>query len=467
MAQAVMPAIEGTVGQLYSRSYRAWMLTVLLAMNALNLADRQCMAAVSQAVRLDLRITDAQMGILQGFGFAIFYSLFGLAIARAAEHFSRTRIIAASIGLFGAMVSLCSTAVSFGRLLLFRVGVGVGDAGFGPPVASLIGDHYKVDRRAAAMTVIWLGGPLGAAGGALFGGWMAEHYSWRGAFLTLGLVGLGVSAIAFLSLREPRRGMSDPVAATGKPPATLEVLKFLWSKRSMRHFLIGCGLASAAMQGIGQFFSPFMVRNYHMGSTEAGGLLALVGGIGMASGLSLGGFGVGRAGRSDKRWYAWAPAATLFLAALFFALGFEQPTPSRAVGLLIAAHIALFVYYTPTLAIAQNMVGASMRASSGFLVAAVIGLVGIGLGPTLVGFLSDAYANHSFVLGHYAELCPKGLPRPGAAADIAAACRDASATGLRYALITTAFVAVWGALHYFLASREVRADLDKVYVPRH
>src|SRR6185437_12191986 len=171
VAQAVMPAIEGTVGQLYSRSYRAWMLTVLLAMNALNLADRQCMAAVSQAVRLDLRITDAQMGILQGFGFAIFYSLFGLAIARAAEHFSRTRIIAASIGLFGVMVSLCSTAQSFARLLLFRVGVGVGDAGFGPPVASLIGDHYKIDRRAPAMAVIWLGAPLGAVTGAAFGGW--------------------------------------------------------------------------------------------------------------------------------------------------------------------------------------------------------------------------------------------------------------------------------------------------------
>jgi len=462
-----MPAIEGTVGQLYSKGYRAWMLTVLFAMNALNLADRQCMAAVSQAIKLDLRITDAQMGILQGFGFAIFYSLFGLAIARAAERFSRTRIIAASIGLFGVMVSLCSTAASFARLLLFRVGVGVGDAGFGPPVSSLIGDHYKVDRRAAAMTVIWLGGPLGAAGGATFGGWMAEHHSWRGAFLILGVVGLCVAAIAFLTLREPRRGMSDPVATTGKPPPTVEVLKFLLSKRSMRHFLVGFGLAAAAMQGIGQFFSQFMVRNYHIGSTEAGGLLALVGGIGMASGLSLGGFGVGRAGRSDKRWYAWAPGATLILAALFFAIGFDQPTPARAVALLIAAHIALFVYYTPTLAIAQNMVDASMRASSGFLVAAVIGLVGIGFGPTIVGILSDAYAAHSFTLGHYGTLCPKGLPPPGAAVSLVAACRDASATGLRYALMTTALVAVWAGVHYFLASRDVRADLEKVYVPRH
>ena len=462
-----MPAIEGTVGQLYSKGYRAWMLTVLMAMNALNLADRQCMAAVSQAIKLDIRITDVQMGILQGFGFAIFYSLFGLALARAAEHYNRTRIIAASIGLFGVMASLCSTAGSFLRLLLCRVGVGVGDAGFGPPVASLIGDHYKVDRRAAAMTIIWLGGPIGALSGAAFGGWMAENHSWRGAFLTVGAVGLCVAVIAFFTLREPRRGMCDPVAVgDGPPPPTLEVLKFLLAKRSMRHFLIGCGLAATAMNGIGQFFLPFMVRNYHIGSAEAGRFLALVGGVGMASGLSLGGFGVGWAGRFDKRWYAWAPAVTLVFSALFFALGFDQPTAERAIGLLVAGHVALFVYYTPTLAIAQNMVGASMRASSGFLVAAVIGLVGIGFGPTIVGILSDSYASHSFTLGQYATLCPKGLPPPGAAASLAAACSNASATGLRYSLMTTALIAVWGAIHYSLAARDVRADLEKLYVPK-
>ena len=191
-----------------------------------------------------------------------------------------------------------------------------------------------------------------------------------------------------------------------------------------------------------------------------------VGGVGMASGLSLGGFGVGRAGRTEKRWYAWAPAVTLVLSALFFVLGFDQPTARRAVGLLVLAHIALFVYYTPTLAIAQNMVGASMRASSGFLVAAVIGLVGIGCGPTLVGFLSDAYAAHTFTLGQYSAMCPRGLPLAGAAADLAAACRDASATGLRYSLMTTSLIAVWGAIHYFLASRHVREDLERQYVPK-
>jgi predicted MFS family arabinose efflux permease len=296
---------------------------------------------------------------------------------------------------------------------------------------------------------------------------MAEHSSWRTAFLVVGGVGLLVAAVAFLTLREPPRGASDPVSVTtDKPPPTMEVLKFLLSKPSMVHFLIGCGLAATAMNGIGQWFAPFMVRNYHIGSAEAGRFLALVGGIGMASGLALGGFGVGWLGRLEKRWYGWAPGATLILSALFFWLGFDQPTKIGAVGWLVAAHVALFVYYTPTLAIAQNMVGASMRASSGFLVAAVIGLVGIGVGPWLAGKLSDAYAAKAFSLGQFFSVCPHGLPPPGAPADIAAACRDASASGLRHALMTIALVAVWGAIHYFLAARNVRADLEKLYVPK-
>ena len=120
-------------------AYRAWLLTMLVLVSALNLADRQGLAASAQALKLDLKFTDAQLGLIQGLGFAIFYTLMGLPLARLAERHSRTRIIAACVGLFGVMVTLCSTAQGFGRLLLFRIGVGVGDGGFGPPVASLVG----------------------------------------------------------------------------------------------------------------------------------------------------------------------------------------------------------------------------------------------------------------------------------------------------------------------------------------
>jgi predicted MFS family arabinose efflux permease len=136
-----MTAVEESAAPRFSRGYRAWLLTMLVVVSALNLADRQGLAASSQALKLDLKFTDSQMGLLQGLPFAIFYTLMGLPLARLAEHRSRTRIIAACVGLFGVMATLCSTAQGFGRLLLFRIGVGIGDGGFGPPVASLIGDH--------------------------------------------------------------------------------------------------------------------------------------------------------------------------------------------------------------------------------------------------------------------------------------------------------------------------------------
>jgi predicted MFS family arabinose efflux permease len=465
MEQGVMPAIERALAPAFSKGYRAWLLTVLLLMNALNLADRQCMAAVSQAIKVDLRVTDFQMGIIQGLVFAAFYTLLGLPIARLSEHFSRTKIVAGAIGLFGVMSALCSTAQAYWQLLIFRVGVGIGDAGLNPPVGSLIGDHFKLDRRASAMSIIWLGAPLGVVSGSTLGGWMAEHVSWRAAFVTIGAAGVVVALIAVLTLREPQRGLSDAgPRVAGPPPPMLEVLRFVLSKPSARHILIGCGLAATAMNGIGQFLSQFLVRNFHIGFAETGKLLSLIAGLSMASGLALGGFGVDWATRFDKRWFAWGPGVTLILCTPFFVLGFGQATVPMTVALLMAAHIFMFVYYTPSLAMAQNMVDASMRASSAFITAFVIGLVGIGLGPTLVGFLSDEYARHAFTLGSYTAVCPKGLPPPGAAANILAACREASAIGIRNSLMTAALIPLWGAVHYFLASRTLRRDLEIRYV---
>src|SRR6185437_2503114 len=158
----------------YTRRYTAWMLTLLVLMNALNLADRQGIAASIQAIKLDLHFSDAQLGFIQGFGFAIFYSLMGLPLARLAERYSRSRLIAGCLALFGAMVALCGTARGFFSLLLFRIGVGVGDAGFVTPVSSLIGDYYPSAKRASVMSIIWLGGPLGLIGGLVGAAWLTQ-----------------------------------------------------------------------------------------------------------------------------------------------------------------------------------------------------------------------------------------------------------------------------------------------------
>jgi predicted MFS family arabinose efflux permease len=458
------PAPDTSSPPLFSRGYRAWLLFMLVLISALNLADRQGLAASSQALKVDLRFSDSQMGLLQGLPFAIFYTLMGLPLARLAEHRSRTRLIAACVGLFGVMATLCSTAQGFGRLVLFRIGVGVGDGGFAPPVGSLIGDHYPMSRRASAMAIIWLGAPLGVVAGSVIGGYLAEHYGWRTTFVAIGLAGVLVSLLVLLTLREPVRGAFDPPqVARGRPPSALAVGRFLFAKPAMRQTMLAGALAGISMNAIGQFLNPFLARNFLLGPAEVGRLLGLIAGVSMASGLLLGGFGVDWASRFDKRWSVWIPALGLLLAAPLFIFGFTRGSLPTTVMILICAHVSMFLYYSPTLAIAQNMVGANMRASAAFVVSGlVLGLVGIGIGPTVVGFLSDRFAAHSFA--GYLGSCPGGLAPKGSLPELADACRNASATGIRQALMVMALLCVWSALHYLLASRNLRKDLDTHYV---
>src|ERR1700753_2684032 len=140
-----------------------------MLLNALNVADRQGLAAVAPALKGDLRLSDTDMGLIQGLAFAIFHTLLGLPIARLAERSSRTRIIAASIAIFAGFSAAAAQIRTFTALLMCRIGISIGDAGLGPPVSSLIGDHYPAQRRVSAMTVVWLGAPVGALLGAILG----------------------------------------------------------------------------------------------------------------------------------------------------------------------------------------------------------------------------------------------------------------------------------------------------------
>lgn len=450
----------------YSKGYTAWMLTLLVLMNALNLADRQGIAASIQAIKLDLHFSDSELGIIQGLGFAIFYTLMGLPIARLAERFSRARLIAGCLGLFGVMVALCGTAKGFISLLLFRIGVGVGDAGFVTPVSSLIGDYYPSAKRASVMSIIWLGAPLGLIGGLVGAAWITQHVSWRVAFAAIGAPAFLVALIAALTLREPPRGLADgQLVSETAPPSIWTMMRFLFAKRSMWHVLIGCALAAISMNAIGQWLVTFLVRHFHLGIAAAGRLAALIAVAAMGSGLLIGGFGVDAAARRDRRWYVWGPALGLAAAAPLFLLGFNQSSIVAMVLVLIAAHVCMFVYYAPSLAIAQNMVGANMRASSAFFVSLVLGLAGIGLGPTIVGLLSDRFASGAFTLGSFSASCPGGTAPHGATRALAAACGNASATGLREALMAVSLLGLWAAVHYAIAARDLRADLETRYQP--
>ena len=459
-AEPVPDAAAGAGGR-FGKGYRVWMLALLLVINILNLADRQGIAATAPRFKVDLHLTDTQLGLIQGLGFAVFYTLFSLPLAMMADRINRARIISACVGVFAVFAACCGVAQTFWQMMLFRVGVGSGDAGFGPPVQSLLGDHYPPARRTSATTVIWLGAPIGAVTGATLGGWFAQYMGWRQWFFALAIPAAVVALIALFTLREPVRGMSDPQGLMrGKPPSIGTVFGFLIKKRSFVHVLIGAALAATAMNGIGQFLARFIVSNHHLGYAAAGGILGEISGVSMAAGLALGGFGMDWLAKRDRRWYVWGPAIGLVLTTPLFILGFLQPDVNRMIMILIAAHVAMFVYYTPTLGLAANMVGASMRGTSAWLASLVLGLVGVGLGPTIVGMMSDFFAQQAFGVGVFKAMCPGGQALSPA---YAAACSTASAAGVKHAVMAVALVCVWAAAHFLIASFSLRKDLDTHY----
>lgn len=447
----------------FSRAYRGWLLVVLLLINALNLADRQGVAISAPAIKHDLLLTDTQLGMLQGLAFAIFFSLVALPIARMAEHGNRTRIVSLSVGVLGLALAACGVAQNFWQMILCRIGVGSGDAGAGPPVASLVGDHYPAEKRASVNSLIWLGAPLGAVVGSVVGGIFAQSIGWRYWFFALGAVAVAVGVLALFTLREPPRGMSDPVAEKGPPPSMWAVMKFLWAKKSVRQLMIGAGLAATGLNALGQFFARYFVSTFHLPFAEVGAILGGMVTVSMTSGLLLGGFGVDRLAKRDRRWYVWGPAIALAISAPLMALGIMQPALGVAIVIIALGHVSLFVFWTPTLALGMNMVGANMRASSAFVINLVLGLVGIGVGPTLAGFFSDQFAQKSFVLGDFSTACPGGAAPTGSSYELLQGCADASAAGVRWAIIAMSMLFLWAAVHYALAGRNLRQDLDTRY----
>jgi MFS family permease len=466
-----------------TRAYRAWALFILMLLNALNTADRQGLAAVAPALKGDLRLSDTEMGLIQGLAFAIFHSLLGLPIARLAEHRSRTKIIAASMAIFACFSALASQIRGFTALLVCRVGIGIGDAGLGPPVSSLLGDHYPANRRASATTIIWLGAPIGAMLGSAVGGWTAQHSSWRNWFIGLAVPAAMAAVLAWLTLVEPRRGACDPApiragASAGTDadsgsgagdqhptaiPTFATAMRFLFSKPAMRHVLLGASFAAITLNGLGQFWPRYLIAVFHVGPAEAGRYLGLLAVVSMASGLALGGFGVGWAAKRDRRWYAWGPAIALAISMPLYEMGYLQPTLLRTLSLLIPAQAALFVFFTPTLTIAQNMVDTTMRASSAFTAAIVISLVGTGIGPILLGAISDLAARHSFTLGQFRSACPGGFALPGATSMMQNACAAASARGISIAVASITTLLLLGSWQFLIAARTIRADLDTQY----
>ncbi|MCC8402324.1 MFS transporter [Paraburkholderia sp. MMS20-SJTN17] len=442
--------------------YRAWLLLLLSLIYASSFIDRIFIAVVGQSIKVDMNLTDLQLGVLGGLAFSLFYASLGIPMARLADRMNRITLISVSIVAWSVMTVLCGTAGNFMQLLLYRLGVGIGEAGSTPTAHSLISDEFPEGRRATAMAIYALGPPLGAIGGAIGGGWIAQHFGWRPAFWVVGVPGLILGIIAYLTLREPERGAMDRVAAVNaeRNSSLRAIVAILARSPLFLQLLFGTVIGAFAQYGINLFIPAYLTREFGLNAAQAGMIFGLTIGVGGAIGTTFGGWLADKRGATDPRWYAWVPGWGTLLGFVPLALAFLQSDWHVAAALIFLATILLSSWNGPTFAAIHGLVAPRMRATTSAFVFLLMNFIGQGGGPAFIGFLSDHLAARLFAGGDYAKVChfARGAHGAmGAALDspLAHACADASSSGLRYAMLSMCVLLVWAAFHYLLAVRHV------------
>ena len=444
--------------EMFSKRYRGWLLFLLILVYAANIMDRGIVGLLGQAIKVDLQLSDTQLGLLGGFAFSLFYTVAGIPLARLADRTNRIHIVSFCLVIWSAMTAICGLATSYVQLFLSRIVVGIGEAGCSPAAYSLLSDHYPPQRRTSAFAIFGLGVPIGGTLGAILGGWTAEAYGWRAAFLVVGAPGILLALLVKFTLREPERGRFDP--PTSARPAPLKaVIKTLAGKPAFWHLVAGSTLVGFVTYGISMFTPIFLLRQYHLNYAQLGLLQGLMFGVATAIGTLGGGLLADRAAVTDKRWYVWVPAASMTTAIPLFITAFLQTNWIVGVLLLTVSLVFSFAFLSPTIGVSQNMVPARMRASTFALLMIGSNLVGAGGGPLFMGLLSDRFGRHTFGAANYVEICKLAGEADTLSAAMKASCAEASRAGVQFALIALTLFYLWAVAHYLLAGRSLRRDL--------
>ena len=438
-AQPDRPQAAGTMP--YSKAYTRYAMWLLLGIYVVNFVDRSVINILAEPIKQDLKLADWQLGLMTGLAFAILYTFLGIPVARLAEHSHRPRIIAVAAATWSGFTILCGLAANVWQLLAFRVGVGVGEAGCSPPAHSLIVDYHPVEKRASALAFYSLGGAIGTLLGLVIGGLVYDAYGWRAGFLAAGAPGLLLAGLAFFTLREPRRILARHAKATAAAAGSFgQTLAYLG--RTPSFWFVGLGATIFNFGGGVAFLASFFLRNHTaevnllaqtMG-LKAVGFLGLVIGLihaGAAVGIWLGGWLTDRFGARDLRNYVVAPAvAALLIIPLRIGLYTVESTWLAMVLLAGVTFLGGF-WWGPVFSVGQSVVPPHMRATSAAILLFMINLLGAGLGPLVLGLLSD-YFNRGLGMG--------------------------PAEGVRWALLASVVTGFGAFASFWLARRTIRKD---------
>lgn len=371
--------------------YTRFVLGVLTVMYTFNYLDRYVLTILVGHIKADLELSDTMMGFLLGPAFALFYTLLGIPIARLADRHSRRLILSASFVLWSLMTAAGGLARTGLQLGVTRIGVGIGEAGGAAPAHSLISDYFPPERRALAFGVFQQGVYLGQLLGLAIGGLLVDAIGWRMTFVAVGLPGVFAAWVLYATVDEPLRGRFDPPrpAATEGEPSIWLVFRRLWRIRSYRGLALGAGIASFAGTGFGFWVPALLARVHGLSPTEIGFVFGPISAVSASAGALLAGVVTDRLGRRDVRWLMWIPALSV-LGSLPFLVGIcVWPTAFGAIALAVPSGLLGGGWAPAVYAAVQRLAPPQMRALAASLTILFMTLLGMGLGPQVIGILND------------------------------------------------------------------------------
>ena len=429
-----------------SSNYRSYALSALLLIYVFEVIDRILLSLVQEQVRVELVLSDLQLGLLGGPAFVILYVLSTVPIARLAESRNRITIVASGAALWSAATASCGLVTSFAQLFVARMCVGIGEAACVPPSHSTISDYFSTKSRASALAIFGLAIPIGTLLAAFGGGWLAETFSWRAAFLALGLLGILAAINLKLTVKDPPRADPDALA-----PSFMGALKSLGSKRSYWHAIAAGSLLSLFGFSLTNFFVSYTMREYGLDIAHASFGFGILFGFGVAAGIFLGGYLTDRLEQRYPRVIAWLPASGLLLAIPCYIIAFLQPSYAAACVFFFVGLVFHYMFNAPMFAVAQQVAEPRVRATASAIMMLVLTLVGYGAGPPMVGAIADMrVAQLAAQAGVTVQQCTSN--------PTLAACVGIGGAGLREGLLVALAFFVWAAVHFWLVGRTYGKD---------
>ena len=424
-----------------SVAYRNYVLFILVLLNTVNFVDRTAISILAPSIQAEFQISNEATGLIMGIAFTFFYAFLGFPIARLIDTRSRRNMLAIVLTVWSGMTALCGAAANFVMLFLFRIGVGIGEAGAGPASHSLIADYYRKADRPTAIGIFSLGVPLGNFLGIVLGGLLVGLIDWRWTFVALGAPGILLALIVRFTVREPARGATDDPADAAALRAGDEIplwtsIKDLTSRPTFRIMALSAAPSALCGYGMNLWMPSFLVRIHELTQAQISLPLGVAIGLGGGLGAMAGGAITARAAKRDPRAFLSLPALTMVVFAVALLIAVWTSSLVIVYTALFVAAFTQFYLMGPFFAVVQRLAPLRGRAVATAYFFFILSFIGLGIGPWYVGRMND------FFSATYGE-----------------------AEGLRLALMTLPAISLVAAAIAWFGRGAVTRDADRIGGP--